>query len=179
MAQLLCMLTINRSFMIAKNCLLHYLCMIFLLKPVLLLHFVWFCITHVWIISQIRKTYVSASPWRFYLYYLSIQNQLSCIEHFEVFILQHRASSTLECLLTIWAYFFFKVWGFACAATPQLAASCLYFESILNDPLTGYVVGSTSLFQSFRITSSWLFHVGLALCFLLTYSFFFRFSFVY
>ena len=77
MPQLLCMLTINRSFMIAKNCLLHYLCMIFLLKPILLLHFVWFCITHVWIISQIRKTYVSASPWRFNLYYLSINIKIS------------------------------------------------------------------------------------------------------
>lgn len=77
MPQLLCMLTINSSFMIAKNCLLHYLCMIFLLKPILLLHFVWFCITHVWMISQIRKTYVSASPWRFNLYYLSINLKIS------------------------------------------------------------------------------------------------------
>ena len=32
MPQLLCMLTIDSGFMIAKNCLLHYLCMIFLLK---------------------------------------------------------------------------------------------------------------------------------------------------
>jgi hypothetical protein len=42
--------------------LLHYLCMIFFLKPILLLHFILFCITHVWITSQIRKAYVSASP---------------------------------------------------------------------------------------------------------------------
>jgi len=118
------MLTINSIFMIPKNCLMHYLCRIFLLKPILLLHFVWFSITHIWIISQIRKTYVSASPWRFNLYCLSINLKISLavLNTLSFFFLHHRASSTFECLLTKYGPISFSKMRFFMCCNPSISS---------------------------------------------------------